>query len=68
MKQHKRNLTKGRGRPTTAHQLRIVPVPHSNPDPRKLGRALLALALHQAQEDAAENDDHDGTSDVKEVE
>ena len=44
---------RGRGRPRTSTQVRIVPVPHKQPDVRKLGRALLALALHQAELEAA---------------
>jgi len=37
-----------RGRPGESNQVRIVPVPRPQPDVRKLGRAFLALALHQA--------------------
>ena len=39
---------RGRGRPTTSVNVRIVPIPHEQPSARKLGRAFLALALHQA--------------------
>lgn len=41
-----------RGRPSTAGSVRIVPIPHEQPDPRKLGRAFLALALHQSSLEA----------------
>lgn len=68
MSRKKSTSTQGRGRPGTAHQLRVVPVPHSNPDPRKLGRALLALALHRAEADTAEADGGYSTSDAGEVE
>lgn len=45
----KRNRTgAGRGRPSASGKVRIVPIPHETPDARKLGRAFLALALHQA--------------------
>lgn len=44
-KQNKRR----RGRPSTAHQVLVVPVRNERPDARKLSRAFLALALHQAQ-------------------
>lgn len=44
---------RGRGRPRTAGKVRIVPLPHPEPDPRKLGRAFLALVLHQAAQDDA---------------
>lgn len=40
---------RGRGRPVTSSGFRIVPVRHQHPDPRALGRAFLALALHNAQ-------------------
>lgn len=63
MSSKKNQSTRGRGRPETANQLRIVPLPHANPDPQKLGRALLALALHQAADDAPEHvSDVDTTS------
>jgi hypothetical protein len=39
---------RGRGRPPTSRDFRIVPIPHAKPDAKKLGRAFLALALHQA--------------------
>lgn len=39
-----------RGRPATSHTVRIVPIPREHPDPRKLGRAFLALALHEASQ------------------
>ena len=42
----------GRGRPSTSGDVRILPIPHERPDARKLGRAFLALALHQAAREA----------------
>ena len=52
-----KNIKKRTGRPKTAHQVLVVPVRQERPDARKLGRALLSLALHQAQleADAASN-------------
>lgn len=44
---------RSRGRPRRSNQVRIVPVPRPQPDVRKLGRAFLALALHQAEREAA---------------
>lgn len=38
-----------RGRPSSSTSFRIVPIPHAKPDVRKLGRAFLALAMHQAE-------------------
>lgn len=56
-----RNTTgKGRGRPATSGNIRIVPVPHDQPDARKLGRAFLALALHQASQADAPDDQEGG--------
>lgn len=48
---------RGRGRPTTSTNVRIVPIPHEQPDVRKLGRAFLALALHKANTDDASDED-----------
>jgi hypothetical protein len=45
---------RGRGRPRTSRDFRIIPIPHANPDAKKLGRAFLALALLQAAADSAE--------------
>lgn len=42
-----------RGRPANSSAVRIVPVPHPVPDARRLGQALLALALHQAELEAS---------------
>ena len=39
------------GRPETSGQVRIEPELNPTPDIRKLGRALLALALHLAKPD-----------------
>ena len=41
-----------RGRPASSTAVRIVPVPHPVPDARRLGQALLALVLHQAELEA----------------
>jgi len=43
---------RGRGRPQSSKNFRLVPVPHAKPDHRKLGKAFLALAIHQAEVDA----------------
>ena len=48
-----------RGRPSTAHQVLVVPVRNERPDPRKLSRAFLALALHQAQLEVEAQDAND---------
>lgn len=37
---------RGRGRPQSSKSFRLVPVPHATPQHRKVGKALLALALH----------------------
>ena len=52
-----KSIKKRTGRPKTAHQVFVVPVRQERPDARKLGRALLSLALHQSQleADAASN-------------
>jgi hypothetical protein len=41
---------RGRGRPRSSKNFRLVPVPHAKPDHRKVGQALLALAIHQQKE------------------
>ena len=51
----------GRGRPSTSGDVRIVPIPHEKPDARKLGRAFLALALHQAAQEASAQQEHPST-------
>lgn len=48
MTKYQRSTKKGRGRPVTTSSVRIVPIPHEQPDARKLGRAFLALARHHA--------------------
>jgi len=54
MTKHTRNQTtnqgRGRGRPRQSDAFRVVPVPHTQVDPRKLGRAIVALVLHQREE------------------
>ena len=48
MTKNQRAIGQGRGRPVTTNNVRVVPIPHEQPDARKLGRAFLALARHQA--------------------
>lgn len=53
----------GRGRPSTAVRFKIVPVPREELDLAALGRAFLALAVHQApvqNEAAPRPEGHDG--------
>lgn len=38
---------RGRGRPRSSDSFRVVPVPHRQIDPVRLGRVILAIALHQ---------------------
>ena len=38
-----------RGRPARSTDFTLVPIRHATPNPRKLGRAFLALAAHRAQ-------------------
>ena len=38
-----------RGRPARSTTFQLVPVRHATPNPRKLGRAFLALAVHRAE-------------------
>lgn len=40
---------RGRGRPKSSKSFRLVPVPHAKPEHRKIGAALLALAIHQQE-------------------
>lgn len=40
---------RGRGRPRQSDAFRIVPIPHPQVDPKRLGRAIVALALHQSE-------------------
>lgn len=49
---------KKRGRPTSANRVRIVPEHHVEPDARKLSRAFLALALHQAAREVDAEQEH----------
>lgn len=44
---------RGRGRPKSSKSFRLVPVPHPKPEHRKIGAALLALAIHQQELDEA---------------
>ena len=43
-------IKRGRGRPRSSKGFRIVPVPHAKPEHRKVGQALLALAIHQLEQ------------------
>lgn len=55
-----------RGRPARSMTFQLVPVRHATANPRKLGRAFLALAIHQAESQVnienTEGEVHDGTS------
>ena len=55
-----------RGRPARSTTFQLVPVRHATPNPRKLGRAFLALAIHRAESQVdtedTEGEVHDGTS------
>lgn len=55
---------RGRGRPQSSDRVRIVPIPHAEPDARKLGRAFLALALHQANQNASAEADEEGADET----
>lgn len=60
---------KRRGRPTSANRVRIVAEHHAEPDARKLSRAFLALALHQAAHEVDAEREHRaqfGSGDVDE--
>lgn len=48
-----------RGRPTRSNQVWIEPEMNEELDSRKLSRAFLALALHQAALEAEARGDHD---------
>lgn len=37
---------RNRGRPARSMHFTLRPIPRATPDPRKLGRAFLALAIH----------------------
>jgi hypothetical protein len=41
---------RGRGRPRSSKNFRLVAVPHAKPEHRKIGQALLALAVHQQEQ------------------
>ena len=47
----KQRTNRGRGRPVTANGFRLIVVPRHKPDLRRLGGALVALALHHSQHD-----------------
>lgn len=44
---------RGRGRPRSSTKFRLVAVPHAKPELRKIGQALLALAIHQQEQSDA---------------
>jgi hypothetical protein len=48
---------RGRGRPRSSKSFRLVPVPHAKPEHRKIGQALLALAIHQQEQAEAAGKD-----------
>lgn len=41
---------RGPGRPRSSKSFRLIPVPHAKPEHRKIGQALLALAIHQQEQ------------------
>jgi Flp pilus assembly protein CpaB len=49
---------KKQGRPTTSNRVWILPEPNEKLDARKLSRAFLALALHQAADEAEAEQEH----------
>jgi hypothetical protein len=49
---------KKQGRPVTSNQVWILPEPNEELDARKLSRAFLALALHQASQEAEAQKGH----------
>lgn len=49
---------KKQGRPIQSNRVWIQPEPNEELDARKLSRAFLALALHQAADEAAARDEH----------
>ena len=46
-------MPKKRGRPMTSHDVRVTPEFRDNPDIEKLGRALIAAAIHIAEQKKA---------------
>jgi hypothetical protein len=58
MSAHKKKL----GRPVTSNRVWILPEPNEELDARKLGRAFLALALHQAAQEADAQNGHTAQS------
>ena len=40
---------RGRGRPQSSKKFRLVPVPRSEPDHSKIGKAFLALAIYHLE-------------------
>ncbi len=53
-----RKRKKKQGRPVTSNRVWILPEPNEELDARKLSRAFLALALHQAGEEAEAEQEH----------
>ncbi len=55
-----------RGRPARSTTFQLVPVRHATPNPRKFGRAFLALAVYrgelQVESENAEGEARDGTA------
>ena len=54
---------RGRGRPARSAAFYLVPVRHTTPNPRKLGKAFLALAVHRAETQRELEGTEGGTSD-----
>lgn len=48
---------RGRGRPRSSKNFRLVPVPHAKPEHRKIGQALLALVIHQNEQAQASGEE-----------
>lgn len=57
---------RNRGRPARSMHFTVRPIPRATPDPRKLGRAFLALAIHngvlEIDPSVLPKEDLDGTS------
>ncbi|KJF18184.1 hypothetical protein [Acidithrix ferrooxidans] len=47
----KRNKNSSRHGTTRSNRVRILPIHHDQPDLHKLGRAFIALALHEAAQE-----------------
>jgi len=56
------NRKKKQGRPMQSNRVWIKPEPNEEPDARKLSRAFLALALHQAADEVEAEQEHSARS------